>query len=153
MVHSPALQWDQVLQNGWHHQLLRSSQRQLLYGAQSCITMGSCTAEHAASSVATQQCSCKWVCEVYHQVCEVYHQVCEVYHQVCEVYHQVPHSGEHPSELNAIILLCVEQEVEQPSQEVTSAVCLTTDTSSAVSDVPQTRRRKIHIQCVQKDNM
>jgi hypothetical protein len=33
MVHSPALSWDQVLQNGRHHQLLRSSQRQLLYGA------------------------------------------------------------------------------------------------------------------------
>jgi hypothetical protein len=32
-------------------------------------------------------------------------------------------------------------------------VCLTTDTSSAVSDVPQTTTRKIHIQCVQKDNM
>jgi hypothetical protein len=52
MVNSPALPWDQVLQNMQHHQLLHSSQCQLLYGAQSCITMGQITAERAASSVA-----------------------------------------------------------------------------------------------------
>jgi hypothetical protein len=45
MGHSPALSWDQVLQNRWHHQLLRSIQRHLLYGEQSCITMGPSTAE------------------------------------------------------------------------------------------------------------
>jgi len=40
MVHSPALPWDQVLQNEQHHKLVHSSQHKLLYGAQSCITMG-----------------------------------------------------------------------------------------------------------------
>jgi hypothetical protein len=54
--------------------------------------------------------------------------------------------------MNAIILPCVKQEVEQPSQEATSSVCLKTDTSSTVSDVPQTITKKLHMQCVQKDN-